>query len=633
MPSPFQNSAAHAILILLSCASFAPQLSAAPLPEHDRAIRIGQLRDQLAATVSRLEASLKKPNPQPSTRDLTNGALAALITGGQSARAQALLQLAFDQQNMDEKSPAYGSFPWQVGHPEIKDENANTFCTQALGPILLNHREKFPADFRATLEAHARASFTALRNRKVKVNYTNIFLMKTVNLILIGEAMKDEKAAKDGYALLDEWIDYTRKTGIHEFDSPTYYNCDLNCLYQGYVYAKAPGAREKFKAIIDYFWMDIAGNYFAPRQALAGPHSRNYNFISSYAGIDWFTYIEGFRSEIPITGVDLEKAEFVDSALAANSYRLDEKTLAIPTLPRRIILSRWDDFPGGDRYHYLTPDFSIGSASHDYNAQDKLISIELAPNPSAPAAGKFSDAPVIALIPDLFDAPYGKVKTPDRSGHNKPTHPPYRPVCVQHEGVILATIDIDASKPEEIPSLATNLLIPSRAEAIIFAGKKVSLDKPIKILGNPDAVLAMRVGQSAILARILTTTACTGQTPELLLQSDPDGLKLQSARLTAYHYRGDAKKLADAHVRLAMLLQAAPCESDEELQKLSAAISAAHFTQALERENWHTSVKLGDLALELTRDKSGKPMSRTVNGKEINFDVLSINGADVKIGN
>ena len=126
----------------------------------------------------------------------------------------------FSHQDMDAASPAYGTIPWQVGHPEMRDANSIEFCIQPMGPVFKGYGTRLSPGFKGTITPHLQAAFAAMRRHNVPVTYTNIFLMKPVN---------------------------------------------LNSLLMGYRYAARPGGREKFKRILYFFWSDVAGNFFAPR--------------------------------------------------------------------------------------------------------------------------------------------------------------------------------------------------------------------------------------------------------------------------------------------------------------------------------------------------------------------------------
>jgi len=106
-----------------------------------------------------------------------------------------------------------------------------------------------------------------------------MYYMNMVNLALLGEIVGNKAAAEMGYRLIDNWLQYTATADLHEFTSPTYYWVQINSLYMGYLYAKRPGAKEIFKAILDHTWADVAANYFIPSQIISGPSSRDYDFL------------------------------------------------------------------------------------------------------------------------------------------------------------------------------------------------------------------------------------------------------------------------------------------------------------------------------------------------------------------
>ena len=317
------------------------------------------------------------------------------------------------------------------------------------------------------MKPHIQAAFVALRRHKVPVTYTNIYLMKTVNLILCGEAIGDETAARDGYAQLDTWIEHTRQAGIGEFDSPNYYAVNLNSLLMGHRFAARPEAREKFRRLLDLFWSDIAANYFPGRGTLSGPHSRGYEFLRGHESVELFLYTEGLRQTPPSVEPSIGR-QFLLLSEIAGGYRPPAGVLRLASLPERIVESRYRAEPHRDRYNYVTPDFAAGSASGHYGTHDKLINIELANQ---------RDLPVIYVAPDAIDHPYGKLKSKDRSGHLKPVHAPLNAASVQHKGALLTLLDLDPSALAETGSFATNVVVPAGADALVLDGKPVKVSK------------------------------------------------------------------------------------------------------------------------------------------------------------
>lgn len=610
-------------IALLLCASWACAEAGSDAPRlltaTERRGRVSRVSGDLEKTLNSFLQHIQKPNATPSIRDLPNAALALLYLNRDPREAEKLIDMAFDQQDMDPKSAGYGSVPWQIGHPEIRDENAIDFANQAIGPILIHYGDRLSPEFKNRLLPHIKASFASMLRRNLKVSYTNIWLMRATNMVLMGQAIGDAQAESQGYRELDQWIDYTRANGIHEFDSNTYYFVDLDSLNAGYLYAARPEGKAKFKAALDYFWTDIAADYFAPNGTLSGPMSRNYSFLSSSGGVDLYLYTQGFRQSDDIPRPDFEKTFLLETA-GEKGYHPDAGIIALANQPVRVVRSRWDAAPGHDRYAYFTPDYCIGSATNDYGAQDKLISVELA-GPKLP---------VVAVVPDVFDSPYGSVKTLDHSGHSKPTHLPYRPVCVQEKQCLLALLDVDASKAPATSTLATNILLPATADRLIAAGKTIDAQSPFEQSVSLESVIGFRCGAAGVAIRVFHVDGCDGSEPLAELKADAAGLKEHTIRYAAYHYHGDSRRIESKHIFVGLLIIADRCEDDRQLDELIARATRAKIAQNQSAKRWDVIVEDGDLKLEASRSMTdGKMLKREVNGQPFEAKPLEVNGADL----
>jgi hypothetical protein len=450
--------------------------------------------------------------------------------------------------------------------------------------------------------------------------------MNTVNTILLAEAVDDHDSLARGLRQLDNWIDYTTANGIHEFDSPTYYCTTLNSLGLGYRYAAQSETRAKFKAILDYFWKDIAANYFAGARRLSGPHSRDYDFLFSTGGIELYLAAEGLLDPQPYKKLDMEKTLVVENE-SGNGYHPDASILAASGLPERTIEQVWDEDRSRDRYNFITPQFAIGSADGDYGPQDKMLEVELASPKNLPG---------ISVVPDVFDAPYGLVKTKDRSGHSKPTHIPLHPTTIQRKNTLLALVDLDASHEKETASLATNILLPARADRLMLDGKNLAGDEGFQQAGKVNSVIGVRDGNGCFVARIFHADGAAGQDATFVTESDKDGLQKGVARYAVYHYRGPVKKLRDAHVRVGLLMLADMCTDDDHLQELMQELRKAPVEDETSKKSgsdlWQVKVRLRGLTLEAKRDLTNRAtLLRAVNSRDIDSPTLAVNGEVEKL--
>src|SRR5438270_5862140 len=139
-----------------------------------------------------------------------------------------------------------------------------------------------------------------------------------------------------------------------------------------------------------------------------------------------------------------------------------------------------------------------------------MISIEL--------ASEKENFPAITVAPDAGDQPYGKLKTKDRSGHNKPKHLPLHPRAVQEKGMLRAVLNLDKSAE----NVATHIVLPAKADRIVLDGEIVKADQPFEKTGGPTSVVGIREGDAAVAIRIFHAD---GSEPRFVLQADREGLR------------------------------------------------------------------------------------------------------------
>jgi hypothetical protein len=84
-----------------------------------------------------------------------------------------------------------------------------------------------------------------LRLHEVRVDYTNIFVMKCWGLIAAGEALGRAEIAEDGYQRFEAWLRHTARNGIGEYGAVTYFGIDLDSLALIARFAQRPAARAK----------------------------------------------------------------------------------------------------------------------------------------------------------------------------------------------------------------------------------------------------------------------------------------------------------------------------------------------------------------------------------------------------
>jgi hypothetical protein len=609
---------------------------------------LDEMHSSLIAAVKSFERNLDTPRADGTVRAYTYAAHYALAVGLDPKIAQNFIDRAMARQNMDPHSPKFGDIPWQMFANDINDANSVEFTFDSMGAILLRYSDRLSPQFKAQLIPHIAGGIAAIHRHKVPVSYTNIYLMKTENLLLLGDAIADQRAIADGRDQLDTWLQYTATHGIHEYSSPTYAATQLNCLLEIYRNTRLPDVKRRVKTALDYLWSDAATSFIAPGNTMAGPHSREYDFLRGEGSIDRFYELEGLRNGPALSSLfDDAYAAYLN--IIENGYRPSEDILAVAHSSERVIKAKWDDGPGQDRYTYITPDFAVGSTSAYYGPQDREVAVDFSSTGSA-------DPVSMTLSADTFDAPYGKVKLKDRSGHDKPFRLRTNIATVQDHGAVLALLDLspDLSRTP-LQSLATDMLIPLTADQIVLDGQSVALPEAAadaeaaspktgpsqdildqlrdwSLPAHRDSVLGIRCGNAGVAVRIFAADGVDHQSPQYALKCD--GAQWGAGRLVVYQYQGTEKKITQKPIRAGVLILCARCTNETELTSLMESVRKTKIEQSRDDNAWDVraaapGIKSLEAALDL---QSGHPSIRRVGNTDFQPDLFSVNGRDLAAG-
>ncbi|MBV8748272.1 MAG: hypothetical protein JO103_01020 [Candidatus Eremiobacteraeota bacterium] len=614
-------ASAAALALAVACASLTAGAVAPhdPLTAADRAERQALLRPQIHGEMPAYVRKLANASATIPTRTIANAALADMAVDGDATAAARDVDALLATQDTDPSSPTYGNVPWERGPSNVHDGNAISFASEPLGPLLLAYGPQLQPRTREALLARVPAFVAALRRHNVPVSYTNIFVMQSVVLILLGEASHDAAVADDGYARFDRWLADVRAHGIGEYDSPTYYGVDLDSLMLAYRFCARPGCKATIARGLDYFWTDVEANLF-DGAVLAGAHSRDYDFLFGHGLLDEYLAFE--ERSVPIPPRSPDPNSFALSYLlldeGPDGYHPSDAIRAIARRPH-IFEARYDDkLP--PRYDWVTDGVALGSANGDHGEQDKEIAANLAP----------ASLPAITIVPDKFDAPYGHATEVDRAGHVKPVHLALHPVSVQRDGLLLATLDLDPSKANGT-TFATNVILPLDAPRLDVNGTAAALAAPTELPLKDSAIIGVRGARGVVAIRILHIDALQGKAPQIVLKSDSAGIHYHVARLAIYHARN---AIADAphHLRVALLIAAAPSASDADLATLEHDLSAAKLDDRTADGVWTMGATVGTTTLAVARaTDTFRIVARTIDGAAAPEPRFAIDGKEIAL--
>lgn len=618
---------ALAAFFLFAAASHAADSSDAACRE-----RLATLRGIVRSELWQTERRLTRSNHRPSPHELTGAALWAMQMyepDRAAPQAEAYLRRAFDAQDMKPESATYGGLPWRIGDDSISDLNAVEFALQPLGPLLIEYGDAFSKDFLAYLRPRVRASVEATLRRDVETTYTNIYVTRMVDVAILGGWLGNEELIDRAETLTDAWIELTRRQGVWEYLSPTYYRVAMDSLDLGYLYAPRASLRGKFAKALDLFWLDTAA-HFAPWRAvpsLVGPHSRDADFLLGRGGIALFPYIAGWLDAAPVAELSnpgVGKSFPLLPAQARRGYRPRQEMTDVRLLPERVVHARWGPEPGQDRYTWVTPFLAFGSSSYNTGPYDKLVALDFASKRMLPT---------IQIQPDTLDEPYGRRRFKSRTGHSRAVHPYLNPTSVQQKGALLVLTDVRFKylrDPENI-TVATNVIIPAPADEVALDGKALSVDGPFRLESRADSVLALRVGRAGVAMRFVTARSDMGQEPFYCLQADHAGLRFDAARFTVYHYRGGKEEPpGERRAQTGLLMLAGECVGERGLSALADKVAKAQVQVKSDGRSIYVDARMDGTRLEIGRDTlEGRMLRRRIDGRDVAAPWFEVNGRDM----
>jgi hypothetical protein len=551
--------------------------------------RLEILRQEGLNTIASVEAALARSASDLGIRLLSQAAYAALALDvpGAAAKAETFLRAAFDKQLPD------GNFGWSWSDTTNTDRNSVEFTMLPAAVVFVRYADRLSPAFREYAHAHLQLAISAIESHSVGVDYTNIYTMKLVNLLLLGQVENDAAARAAGAANLQTWLADLRREGVHEYDGPIYAIVTYNNLLAGYNNTADTTARRSMKTGLDYLAADLAANYFGAQAGgkLAGAHARDYDFLTGLDDVDHLYYIEGLRSAPPAVSNFNHGLYTYLNVLEAGYHPPQALWAELAAPAERVVKQVFGPASGQDRYSYLTADFALGSASSYYGPQDKQIALDL-------ASSKLLTQ--ITLVEDQFDSPYGNVQTTDVSGHKNATHLKNSMAAVQEKGLLLAASNLGPqfsfAPTQTYTSLGSNLVFPANADHLYLDGTEIT-DRSGTIAAHVGAVLGIREANSIVAVRLFHADGLADQTPSVVLRFD--GSAWNAARLVAYHYQGPERAfVANTLCRVGLLVTAQHCTSDVEAAAFLESVRIAPLSTGITDGVWTTSTVVSGVTLD-----------------------------------
>lgn len=379
-------------------------------------------------------------------------ALDAVASHYEAGRVTEMLEALLAMQDTNPASKTWGNIRWYQGDERIVDRNGIEFVTQRAALLWLLYSEQLAPAQRESLRRLLTLARTGITRHNVVVSYTNIALMKSWNLIALGEGLHDDVLALEGYRLLSEWWAHTQRTGVNEYLSPSYYPIDLECLALIHNLTRYDEARRLSGEGLDWLWQDVALNWYAPSSRLGGTHSRDYDRLFNHGGLDSQVMRAGWAGG----GASGTRSRGPYDAYAWAAPTADTGSALQGPFPR-IVSARWGDATEKRYLHYMDRQFDIASVDAGYSSghDNAPLVINL---------GGGEEVPVINFFMDGRHDYYGQNKTLEvGSGHMKALH--LRPflTSVQRDNEVLFLASVRDTGADSV-ALESVLTLPADAE-------------------------------------------------------------------------------------------------------------------------------------------------------------------------
>jgi hypothetical protein len=456
---------------------------------------------------------LENPPGPVGVRGVFRFALEAAGLKWHPERIEAALVLARSLQDLDPGSKTYGNFRWRSDQAEVFDPNAVEFTMAQATLIRRQYASSLTPSGLKRLDQLIEAGIEGMHRHKVGVAYTNIFLLKSNNLIAAGEILGRPEIAEEGYRSFDAWLAYTASFGIGEYGAVNYYGADLDPLGLLAKYPNRTEARAKAEVALRYFWTDIAANWWAPGDRLGGANSRTYDYLYGHGYLESHTWPAGWLRKMP----ELEGAGWLMTQYRKNLtiYYDDCSWLPPPDLTGpiraqvpRIVVQRWGPDPAQRATNYIGHAVSLASSGATTSREERTLVANLGDSPSVPQ---------VTLFMDGRGDPFGTKKEAEKQGAMKALHLMPFIADVQRGSEVVQVLSDEPfgahsrNKPGELSCFLAQLIFAAQAEVWVddVLTEPGTPDKPVAVPARSP--IYIRLGAGALGVRFLLglTTAGT----------------------------------------------------------------------------------------------------------------------------
>ncbi|HWR99538.1 MAG TPA: hypothetical protein VN249_02925, partial [Prolixibacteraceae bacterium] len=274
----------------------------------------------------------------------------------------------------DTSAPSYGNmyWGWHETGGDVGDGNNVQFCVQYGILIKILFNDRLSPEARKTLDQIFDLALKGVRMQKVRISYTNIYLMRIWNMVALGQVYKQPSVVEEGRRFFDTWLNHVARYGNREYDSPTYCGVDLESLLLIHRFSADPDIRAKASDAIQFFMNDLCSHYNQRGGFLGGAHSRDYNRVFGRDLLEE-KYME------PLLGKKSTNTHLFHQVCLAELQKigLTPQQKELMNRKNRFIVQRWDSLAHTYACDFVGNKVSVASSNQSYSPDDKAFAIYL----------------------------------------------------------------------------------------------------------------------------------------------------------------------------------------------------------------------------------------------------------------
>jgi hypothetical protein len=303
------------------------------------------------------------------------------------------------------------------------------------------------------------------------IGHTNYHLMYVADLLLMSEYCGDATGVSSAITTFQNWIDWTKRNGITEFNSPTYTGVDLQALNVIERYGKNKRVADMARKSADLLIADSLLHWKRP-YTLVGANSRSYDVLTGEGKTCRYlemTISGKLNPPLESSGIlEIFYQHVMDGWVTGLSLRAEHEEFTFS--------SKWGPNPWQTRKTWFGKTFVLGTSGQRYGSQDRNLVID-----RRDGIWTKSFVPVIAIN----EEPYRLPEIGGGSGLNHLRNPAF---TVQDGNKALQLNDIVYEEPEfAMNRLSLAFLFPD--SKIISPDREPKPNSPFAFVTGDDLVM------------------------------------------------------------------------------------------------------------------------------------------------